>query len=248
MKSDEEDSTRISSSFEISISSGRSSWRSSSSISISSRFGSLRFSSSKSKLISSFVSEIAPKASSDIFSPIGSSSKLSSKGSSTAVSCGSSGSITDSSIAVSSSTLASSVSSLKSAVFKMLESSSVERAIVSSPSSPEKKPVSSLESSSITGSSTAISSEIMPCDSAAGAGAAFISSRLFFNVLISSLRLERSATICLRSELSTLETAGSSEVISSDISSGSAASSTIPALISFTTGAAFILPSPTERS
>ena len=111
---------------------------------------------------------------------------------------------------MSSVTAASSEFSLKSAVLRIFESSSVERAIVSSPSSPEKKPVSSFEeSSSITGSSTAISSEIIPCDSlAAGAGAAFISSRLFLRVLISSLRFERSATICCKSELSTLDVDG----------------------------------------
>ena len=131
-------------------------------------------------------------------------------------------------------------------MFKILESSSVERAIVSSPSSPEKKPVSSFDVSGIISSSIAFSSEINPL-SPCGAGAFLISSRFVLRVLISSFKLERSATICWSNE----ESAGAA--VTPEASNGSAeisssSSAEADSLISLTTGAAFMLALPTERS
>ena len=133
----------------------------------------------------------------------------------------------------------------------MLSSSSNERAIVSSSSSPLKNPpLSSSVSSGISTSfetAAAAAPAATPATPAATAGSCLISSRFVLSLFISSLRLESSETICWRSELSTV-VLFSSAAAGSETTCSSSSLFSVSDLISFTTGAVAVFSSPTERS
>ena len=133
----------------------------------------------------------------------------------------------------------------------MLSSSSNERAIVSSSSSPLKNPP--LSSSVSSGISTSFETTVAaapaatPAATAVTAGSCLISSRFVLSLFISSLRLESSETICWRSELSTV-VLFSSAAAGSETTCSSSSLFSVSDLISFTTGAVAVFSSPTERS
>ena len=133
----------------------------------------------------------------------------------------------------------------------MLSSSSNERAIVSSSSSPLKNPpLSTSVSSGISTSfetAAAAAPAATPAATAVTAGSCLISSRFVLSLFISSLRLESSETICWRSELSTVVLFSSAAAGSETTCSSSSVFSVLD-LISFTTGAVAVFSSPTERS
>ena len=136
----------------------------------------------------------------------------------------------------------------------MLSSSSNERAIVSSSSSPLKNPpLSSSVSSGISTSfetaaaAAAAATPATPATPVATAGSCLISSRFVLSLFISSLRLESSETICWRSELSTV-VLFSSAAAGSETTCSSSSLFSVSDLISFTTGAVAVFSSPTERS
>ena len=136
-----------------------------------------------------------------------------------------------------------SVASLNAALFIILFNSSHERAIVSSPSSAPKNPASSFVSSKTISSSTGASST-GAVDGAGDASAFLISSRFCFNLLISSFNPDKSATICCNREFSTTVEFSGITALGSSFSSCFGVS----ALISFTTGAADVFSSPTDKS
>ena len=130
----------------------------------------------------------------------------------------------------------------------MLSSSSNERAIVSSSSSPLKNPpLSSSVSSGISTSFETAAAAAPAATPAVTAGSCLISSRFVLSLFISSLRLESSETICWRSELSTV-VLFSSAAAGSETTCSSSSLFSVSDLISFTTGAVAVFSSPTERS
>ena len=128
-------------------------------------------------------------------------------------------------------------SSLREADVIIFESSSVESAIVSSVSSLPKNPPSSLFS--IIPKSSSVS-----CDSGS---LFFISLRFDLSELISSLRFERSATICCKRDISTAAVPGAGVVFSCSIPVLSDTSESV-FLISFTNGAETVLSFSTVKS